>query len=50
MLRVAKPTSPMSMGSWLLPAHSGLVSAAAASDLTGRCAGLGAAARARPRP
>ncbi len=23
MLRVAKPTSPMSMGSWLLAAHSG---------------------------
>jgi formate-dependent nitrite reductase membrane component NrfD len=49
MLRVAKPTSPMSMGSWLLAAHSGLVSAAAASDVTGvlpaagTVAGLGAA-------
>ena len=36
MLRVAKPTSPMSMGSWILAAHSGLVSAAAASEVTGR--------------
>jgi formate-dependent nitrite reductase membrane component NrfD len=44
MLRVAKPTSPMSMGSWLLAAHSGLVSAAAASEVTGRLARLGTAA------
>ena len=44
MLRVAKPTSPMSMGSWLLAAHSGLVSAAAGSDLTGVAPALGAAA------
>jgi len=44
MLRVAKPTSPMSMGSWLLAAHSGLASAAAGSDLTGVAPGLGAAA------
>jgi polysulfide reductase-like protein len=44
MLRVAKPTSPMSMGAWLLAAHSGLISAAAASRLTGRAARLGAAA------
>ncbi len=36
MLRVAKPTSPMSMGSWILSAHSGLVTAAAASEVTGR--------------
>lgn len=41
MLRVAKPTSPMSVGSWILSAHSGLVSAAAASELTGRMRGLG---------
>ena len=41
MLRVAKPTSPMSMGSWILLAHSGLVSAAAASEVTGRLGGLG---------
>ena len=44
MLRVAKPTSPMSMGSWILAAHSGLVSAAAASELTGRLGAVGAAA------
>jgi len=48
MLRVAKPTSPMSVGSWLLAAYSPLVGAAAAADLTGklprvgRAAGLGA--------
>jgi hypothetical protein len=41
MLRVAKPTSPMSVGSWILSAHSGLASAAAASDVTGRLRGLG---------
>jgi len=35
MLRVAKPTSPMSMGSWILAAHSGLTSLAAASEVTG---------------
>jgi hypothetical protein len=44
MLRVAKPTSPMSMGSWTLAAHSGLVTAAAASSLTGVLPGLGTAA------
>jgi hypothetical protein len=44
MLRVAKPTSPMSMGSWALAAHSGLVTAAAASVVTGWLPGLGAAA------
>jgi hypothetical protein len=44
MLRVAKPTSPMSMGSWTLMAHSALISAAAASSVTGRLRGLGAAA------
>jgi formate-dependent nitrite reductase membrane component NrfD len=31
MLRVFKPTSPMSMGSWILTAHSGLTTIAAAS-------------------
>jgi hypothetical protein len=41
MLRVAKPTSPMSMGAWLLAAHSGLASAAAASEVTGRLPRLG---------
>lgn len=35
MLRVAKPTSPMSMGSWILAGHSGLISAAAGSEVTG---------------
>lgn len=44
MLRVAKPTSPMSVGAWLLAAHSGLVSVAAASDLTGVMPGVGEAA------
>lgn len=44
MLRVAKPTSPMSMGSWILASHSGLASAAAASEVTGRLPGLGALA------
>ncbi|MEV7008522.1 NrfD/PsrC family molybdoenzyme membrane anchor subunit [Streptosporangium sp. NPDC051022] len=33
MLRVFKPTSPMSMGSWLLAVHSGLATLAAASAL-----------------
>jgi formate-dependent nitrite reductase membrane component NrfD len=44
MLRVAKPTSPMSMGSWLLAVHSALSGAAAGSDLTGVAPGLGATA------
>jgi formate-dependent nitrite reductase membrane component NrfD len=44
MLRVAKPTSPMSMGTWILSAHSGLISAAVASDLTGLLPRTGAAA------
>lgn len=44
MLRVAKPTSPMSMGSWLLAAHSGLACAAAGSELTGLLPALGTAA------
>jgi len=46
MLRVAKPTSPMSVGSWLLASHSGLVTAAAAAELSGRLRGIGAAASA----
>jgi hypothetical protein len=41
MLRVAKPTSPMSMGSWILSGHSGLASVAAASDVTGLLPRLG---------
>jgi formate-dependent nitrite reductase membrane component NrfD len=49
MLRVAKPSSPMSVGTWLLTAYGPLAGATAASDLTGllprlgRTAGLGAA-------
>lgn len=35
MLRVVKPTSPMSVGSWLLVGYGPLVGGAAASDLTG---------------
>jgi formate-dependent nitrite reductase membrane component NrfD len=44
MLRVAKPTSPMSMGSWILSAHSALTSVAAVSEVTGRLPRLGSAA------
>ena len=50
MLRVIKPTSPLSVGSFILAPFSALSSAAAASCLTGRLprlgrlAGLGAAA------
>lgn len=60
MLRVARPTSPMSVGSWLLAAYGPLAGAAAASEVLdwvapasrlatklgppGRVAGLGAAA------
>ncbi|GAA4616645.1 NrfD/PsrC family molybdoenzyme membrane anchor subunit [Saccharopolyspora hordei] len=35
MLRVIKPTSPLSVGSWILAPFSGLAGAAAASQLTG---------------
>ena len=50
MLRVFKPTSPMSVGAWILAGYAPLAGAAALSDLTGRArrpgtaAGLGAAA------
>ena len=59
MLRVFKPTSPMSMGTWILTAYGPLVGLAAASEMAGalpggrlrsagpaagRAAGLGAAA------
>jgi Polysulphide reductase, NrfD len=50
MLRVFKPTSPLSVGSWILSPFAGLSSVALASDLTGvfprlgRLAGVGAAA------
>lgn len=36
MLRVAKPTSPMSVGSWILAAYGPAVGAAATLDLAGR--------------
>jgi formate-dependent nitrite reductase membrane component NrfD len=50
MLRVFKPTSPLSMGSWTIASYGPLAGAAAASDLSGaltaagRAAGIGAAA------
>lgn len=54
MLRVFKPTSPLSVGSWILAPFSGLASVALASDVTGvaprigRAAGVGAAALGPP--
>ncbi|OPF78869.1 polysulfide reductase [Streptomyces antioxidans] len=44
MLRVFKPTSPMSVGSWLLAAYGPAAGAAAASDLVGRLPRSGRAA------
>ena len=41
MLRVAKPTSPMSMGTWLISAFGPLAGAAAVSDATGSLPGVG---------
>jgi formate-dependent nitrite reductase membrane component NrfD len=46
MMRTLKPTSPMSVGSWLLAGYAPAAAAAAASDLTGIAAGAGAAATA----
>ncbi|WUI02652.1 polysulfide reductase NrfD [Spirillospora sp. NBC_00431] len=46
MLRVMKPTSPMSVGSWLLAAYGPAVGAAAVLDVTGLFPRLGAAATA----
>jgi formate-dependent nitrite reductase membrane component NrfD len=46
MLRVFKPTSPMSVGSWLLAAYGPAAGAAAASSVTGLLPGVGAAATA----
>lgn len=49
MLRVVKPTSPMSVGSWILAAYAPLAAGSAASDVLerlprlGRISGLGAA-------
>lgn len=44
MLRVFKPTSPMSVGSWILAAQGGLSAAALAGDLTGFLPAAGDAA------
>jgi polysulfide reductase-like protein len=44
MLRVFKPTSPMSVGSWLLMAYLPAVGVAASSEVTGRLPRLGAVA------
>lgn len=50
MLRVIKPTSPLSVGTWILSPFGALAGAAAASELTGvapllgRAAGIGAGA------
>jgi DMSO reductase anchor subunit len=41
MLRVAKPTSPMSVGTWLLTLFGPMSGGAAVSDLTGLLPGLG---------
>ncbi|MGW0084615.1 NrfD/PsrC family molybdoenzyme membrane anchor subunit [Streptomyces sp. NPDC003393] len=46
MLRVFKPTSPMSVGSWLLAGYAPLTMAAAAADVTGRGRAAGAGATA----
>ncbi|XRQ14180.1 NrfD/PsrC family molybdoenzyme membrane anchor subunit [Actinomadura welshii] len=46
MLRVVKPTSPMSMGSWLLAAYGPAAGAAAVLDVTGLFPRLGGAATA----
>jgi len=41
MLRVLKPTSPLSVGSWILAPFGALAGAAAASEVTGIAAGPG---------
>jgi len=46
MFRVLKPTSPMSIGSWVLAAFGGATSVAAASELTGLSRPLGRLAEA----
>jgi hypothetical protein len=46
MLRVFKPTSPMSVGSWVLSGYAPLAGIAAASQVTGRAPRIGAAATA----
>ncbi|GAA4517620.1 polysulfide reductase NrfD [Actinoallomurus oryzae] len=44
MLRVFKPTSPMSVGSWVLATHGALTGLSAASGVTGAAPWLGRAA------
>ena len=44
MLRVLKPTSPMSVGSWLLAGYAPMAAAAAGSELTGLAPVVGNAA------
>ena len=44
MMRVFKPTSPLSVGSWILSPFAGLAAAAAAAQATGRLLWLGRAA------
>ncbi|MEU6553515.1 NrfD/PsrC family molybdoenzyme membrane anchor subunit [Streptomyces sp. NPDC046915] len=46
MLRVLKPTSPMSVGSWLLAGYAPLTAIAAATDVAGRYRLVGSAATA----
>ncbi|MFF7975996.1 NrfD/PsrC family molybdoenzyme membrane anchor subunit [Streptomyces sp. NPDC007905] len=46
MLRVLKPTSPMSVGSWLLAGYAPLALAAATADVAGRHRRVGSAATA----
>jgi DMSO reductase anchor subunit len=46
MLRVFKPTSPMSVGTWVLSAYGPAAGLAAASDVTGRAPRTGTAATA----
>ncbi|MFF7356005.1 MULTISPECIES: NrfD/PsrC family molybdoenzyme membrane anchor subunit [Streptomyces] len=46
MLRVLKPTSPMSVGSWLLAGYAPLTLTAAATEVAGRWRPLGSAATA----
>jgi formate-dependent nitrite reductase membrane component NrfD len=45
MLRVFKPTSPMSVGVWILVGYAPLAAASAASDVLGRAPRTGRAAR-----
>ncbi|MGW4601638.1 NrfD/PsrC family molybdoenzyme membrane anchor subunit, partial [Streptomyces sp. NPDC004457] len=46
MLRVFKPTSPMSVGSWILSGYAPLALAAAATEVSGRYRLVGSAATA----